>query len=380
VLVKKLAPGDKLFLDGKYDLTGGPYEFPDDFTLEAVQHGGFTITDGDNARETFRLGNRNVMRNVTLSHPNTPKDRTKSTNAKPGIHHSKKIAIVVEDKEDCTFEYCRFEGFISTHLKLNGRRHTIRHCHIVGGYWATYWAPPALDYRVQYTFFQDATGEALKTGRAPDAGTQRPIVEHCVFQGAWRDGIDTTGGFKDGIIRDCIFRRNDVGGVGGGIDLKTAMVPGLNWGQNLANRNVRIERCQFIDLKNAIVLTFNDRDRTMTPATAPRFCPQEIYVNDCIFEKTAEWTIPMRAFLIKGAHTVSWKNLERRGDVILQETTGAMVSDEVRAAVNYNLTGTELPQAAPRPYDEDVPFVHGPQPKVLKITGLSGHDMRQVRR
>ncbi len=380
VMVKQLVPGDRLLLEGKYDLTAGPYEFPDDFVLEAVQHGGFNVLDSaKNPGNTFRLGHRNVMRNVTISHPNAPTTTNKSTNPKRGVDFHTKTTIAVRNKDDCIFEYCRFEGNVGHHIEFeNGNRHIIRHCHVVGGYWAVPFCARCLDFKVQYTFFHDIRGEAIKTLRGRNAGTERAVIEHCIFQGTWRDGIDTTGGFKDSIVRDCVFRRNDVGGVGGGIDIKTVIETKTVEGDmhpNLMNKNITIERCQFIDLPNAIVLTMIDRAGVLTAATAPRWVPQEVYVNDCTFERTSEWQGKvMGVFLVKGGHTLVWRNLQRRGDLpLLRKYSPDKLSDEVNAVLNLDLTGTELPQAAPRPYDESVPFLHGPQESLPRPARANAH-------
>ncbi len=372
-LLKGLGPGDKLVLEARYKLTGGPYQFPDDFTLEAVHDGGFDITDSkDNQQATFSLGDRNVLRNLTLVHPALPPKTEKTTNPQHGEHFFDKVSVLVEDRKECIFEYCRFEGRISHHISFKGgERHVIRNCHVIGGFWSVALAGGCLDFAIQNTFFQDVNGEAVKTCRGRNAGTQRARVENCVFQGCWRDGIDTTGGFKDGVVRDCIFRRNDVNGVGGGIDIKTVIEPKTVDGDlhpNLMNKNIRIERCQFIDVPNAIVITLSDRAETLDAKNAPQWAPHEIYIDDCTFERTADWPDEVRAILMKGGHSVHWKNLQRRGDVVLVRTMmikqfkgRSLGTDEARGVLNVNFNGTELPPAAPRPYSEQVPFVYGPQ-------------------
>lgn len=364
-LVKNLESGDKLVLDARYDLAGGSHQFPDDFTLEAVKDGGFNITDTSNV-STFRLGHRNVLRNLTLSNPNAPRGTKKTTNPKRDVDYVGKKVISVSGKDDCVFEYCKFEGNIGTHIAIGGgNRHVIRHCHVVGGYWAVTFGGACLDWKVQQTYFENVVGECIKTLRGHKVGTQRALIEHCVFQGAWRDGIDTTGGFKDSIIRDCIFRRNDVGGVGGGIDLKklveTATVEG-DLDENVMNKNVRIERCQFIDLPNAVVVSLIDRAGALTAVTAPMWAPHEIQINDCVVEKTEGWQGPVRFLLVKGGHTIRWTDLQRRGDVVLvRKSTFKVGGDEVVGALYTDIGGKECASAAPRSYSGDVPFDHGPR-------------------
>ena len=249
------------------------------------------------------------------------------------------------------------------------------------------WGGGCLDFVVRETFFQDINGEAIKTSRAPNAGTQRALIERCIFQGTWRDGIDTTGGFKDSVVRDCILRRNDVGGVGGGIDIKTVIEPktaDTDMHPDLMNKNIRIERCQFIDVPNAIVITAVDRANRPTVENVKQWVPHEIYIDDCTFERTRDWPNITRAILLKGGHTIRWNNAQRRGDVVFfgtmmprKDSRGTYGESTMAAlaTVNFDVGGTELPVAEPQPYNEDVPFPHGPQralPPRKPVTPASG--------
>ena len=365
-LVRRLKPGDRGLLEDRYELRGGPYPFPDDFVLEAVPGAGFNITD-TSPTTTFFLGNRNVIRNLTVAHPRAPRDTPKTTDPRRDVDYVVKKVFVCDGKDGVVFEYCRFEGNIGSHVSLKGGRgHVLRHSHIMGGYWAVTLEEACLDCTIQYTFFQDVHGECLKTLRGHQAGTQRALIEHCVFQGAWRDGIDTTGGFKDSVVRDCLFRRNDVGGVGGGIDLKKIIEAETVEGDlhpNVLHTNIRIERCEFIDVPNAVVVSLIDRANALTGASAQTWAPHDIHIDDCVVEKTEGWPHPVRFLLVKGGHGICWKDLQRRGDVLLRKESDFKVGrDKVVAALFKDIGGTERPPAAPRPYREKVPFEYGPRP------------------
>jgi hypothetical protein len=373
-LVPRLAPFDELVLDHKYELTGGPYQLPDDFTLSAVQGGGFDVTDTATAGDisVLKLGHRNTLRNVTISSPNAPTRLPDSLEAVKGTDFHGRRIIQSDEKDDCVIEFCRFENNIAHHLLFNGgNRCVVRHNHIAGGFWQVIMYGACLDFHFSYNLVERSVGEAIKTSvssAARSEGTQRTLVEHCIFQGARRDGIDTTGGFKDGIIRDCIFRRNDPGGVGGGVDIKTYYDPPMVPEPNIVNTGIRIERCRFIDVRNAVVLALVDRVPVLTTQELCReYAPHDLQVVDCEFERTIEWPYEVRAFLFKGAHTVEWVNLRRIGTVTLQGT-GIIVGSEVAkqpGVLNFGYSGTELPNGAPRGFDDSVYFVYGPQAGIV---------------
>jgi hypothetical protein len=371
-LVPTLKPFDELVLEHKYELTGGPYQFPDDFTMSAVQGGGFDISDTASAGaiSVFKLGHRNVIRNVTISSPSAPTRLPDSLEAVAGIDFHTRRIIQSDAKDDCVIEHCRLENNIAHHLLFNGgNRCVIRHNHISGGFWQIMMYGACLDFHYAYNFIEKSVGEGIKTGvgnATPPHGTQRTLVEHCIFQGARRDGIDTTGGFKDGIIRDCIFRRNDPGGVGGGVDIKTYYDPPMVPQPNIINTGIVIERCRFIDTRNAIVLSLVDRVPVLTTQELCRaYAPHDLRVVDCEFERTIDWPYEVRAFLFKGAHSVEWRNLRRVGTVTLQGT-GIIVGSAVAqqpGVLNYGFGGTELASGTPRGFDDSVYFIYGPQGK-----------------
>ena len=78
------------------------------------------------------------------------------------------------------------------------------------------------------------------------------LVEECVFQDNLRDGIDTTGGFNDSVVRNTIFRRLGTSGM----DIKSHYESKTGRIEDLSPENVGIliENCLFHDMPNAIVL------------------------------------------------------------------------------------------------------------------------------
>lgn len=67
------------------------------------------------------------------------------------------------------------------------------------------------DHRFHECLFEHSLGDGIKTLRGDAMGVLRPLVGRCVHQHDDRDGIDTTGGFQDGVIDDTIFRTFGLG-------------------------------------------------------------------------------------------------------------------------------------------------------------------------
>ena len=113
-------------------------------------------------------------------------------------------------------------------------------------------------------------------------GTQRATIYNSVFENG-RDGIDTTGGFKDSVISKSIFRNNSVTG----LDLKKCIESSADLSTNYAISNIKITDSQFINNQNGIVVTMLDQAGLLTAANADTQMPHDIQVTNSIFEKTA---------------------------------------------------------------------------------------------
>jgi hypothetical protein len=366
-----LKAGDELALDHTYRISG-THPLPDHFTLSAVKGGGFQVIDATitTTKPFLVLGDRNTLRNLTITYLDTPPLRSSGgAGAKRGVDFSSKTGIAASGKSDLRIENCRLLGSISSHLRLaDCRRPHVTGCHILGGYWTVYLLGDVTDAVFRHTVFEKCQGDGIKTVRG-GSGTQRALVEHCVFQDNGRDGIDTTGGFKDSVVRHCIFRR-----LFSGLDIKNSIDEPADLTSGVRNTGIVIEHCRFTDMANAVTFSTNDRGfvkhgkYVLNATNAPEHAPHDIDINDCIFERTGD--APVRMLLLKGGHTVRYRNARFFGDGIeavkhvnVYETFGPnFVSREVAAVLNYGVTGTlGAPGSPAAPGDVSVPFPCGPR-------------------
>ena len=130
---------------------------------------------------------------------------------------------------------------------------TVRNSQFDGAAYQMRWGGLCTDFRVENSLFQNALVDGIKTMRGGGAGTQRATIYNSVFENG-RDGIDTTGGFKDSVISKSIFRNNSVTG----LDLKKIIESSADLNTNYAVSNIKISDSQFINNQNGIVVTMLD--------------------------------------------------------------------------------------------------------------------------
>ena len=366
-----IKPGDGLVLDHTYRISG-THELPDDITISATKGAGFEVTDATPDRNaTFLvLGDRNLLHNLTITYLDTPKPGPEAgTNPTRGEHFYPLVGIRASDVSDVRIENCRFVGSIGHHIRLiNCERPRIVGCQFIGGYWTVYLMGDVNDAVFRNCVFEQCQGDGIKTGRGPN-GTQRAVVENCVFQDCGRDGIDTTGGWKDSVVRNCIFRR-----LFSGMDIKSYYERLEHVRSGVSNTRILIEDCRFTDMKNCITFSTIDRGvkdhgkHFLTARTAPRYAPHDVDIVDCIFERTGE--APVTMLLMKGGHTIRYRNARFLGEGVqtvryinVFEGFGpGTMSKEAADALNYGVTGT-LGQSgtAGQPGETSVPFDYGPR-------------------
>ena len=377
----ELAAGDELVLEHMYKITG-TYALPENFTLSAVKGAGFEVTDtGEKDNHEFLiLDHKNTLRNLTIRYPNTPTPK-RSTKRIKTVQPRK--GIYAEGKDDLRFENCHFTGHIGQHVRLKGGNNAqFIGCHIVGGYWTVFLVDEVTNPVFRNCVIEKSQGDGIKTGKNPNGGgTQNPLVENCVFQDNARDGIDTTGGWKDAVVRNTVFRR-----VFAGLDIKTHLRTKAHLAPSIRNSGIRIENCRFIDIPNAIVLTTADRglrhrgEHFLTAENAPEHAPHDIDINNCTFGRTGKpghaighstkIQQKMRMLLVKAAHSVHYRNARFFGDDIqlvgifnaYKLSGGKNISKEAFEALNYNIGGTVAgPDAPEKPGETGVSFTYGPQ-------------------
>lgn len=372
--------GDELALDHKYKI-GGTQKLPDDFTLSAVKGGGFDVIDFKSKKDRKKgkqnrflfLGNRNTLRNLTITYIGTPEPSRGAVCPKRGEAFYSGAGITAIGKRDILIENCKLYGSIGHHIKLaDCSSPKILGCHIIGGYWTIIVSGHVTDMFVKNCLIEKCQGDAIKTGRGSGGGTVRPVIEDCVFQDCGRDGIDTTGGWKDSIVRNCIFRR-----LFSGMDIKSFFEKPSHLDNPGSNSNMLVENCKFTDIKSC--MTFSTLDRGswkhkgyfLNPENAKKYAPHDLYVNNCIIERTSSFPRGgIRAFLLKGGHSIHYKNLKFLGEKIrvvdytnVHDTFGPKtLSKEVSDVLNYGVTGTLAPKGeAEKGGDTSVPFKYGPR-------------------
>jgi hypothetical protein len=364
--------GDELRLDHTYRISG-THKLPDDFVLSAVKGGGFDVTDAvsDQNRTFLILGHRTVLRNLTITYLRTPVlGPDAGTNPTRGVHFYPMIGITASGKSDIRIEYCRLGGSVNHHIKLsNCARPQVIGCHILGGYWSTYLSGNVTDAAFRDCLIEECQGDGIKTGRSGSYGVKRALVENCVFQDCGRDAIDTTGGWKDSIVRDCIMRR-----LFSGIDIKSYFERPEHLSLDCSNTGILVERCTFTDMANCITFSTLDRgfarngDYFLNAASAQNYAPHDVDIKDCIFERTG--SLGVRMLLLKGGHSIRYSNAQFWGDGVetvkysnVYETFGPnSLSKEVSDALNHSVSGTLGPTAAARaPGDRSVSFECGPR-------------------
>jgi len=368
--------GDEFILDHTYRV-GGTHKLPDDFTLSAKKGAGFEVTDAKtNGKPLLELGNKTTLNNLTITYLNTPELGVRTH--KRGVDFLDKRGITVSGKSDILIKNCRLEGMISNHISIrNCKQPKVIGCHIIGGFWAV--TGSGKDLVFKECFFEKSCCDGFK------GGADGILFENCVFQHS-RDGIDTTGGLNDAVVRNCIFRRLWVSG----LDLKSHYSRAGDLGRP-ENVGILIEKCLFSDVPNAVVLTtLDDRRRKggedlLTAANMKKYAPHDIDINDCVFGHVEKPLLPskkggygvdypkegehMRLILLKDAYDIRYKDARIFGDRIMPVYIhtiggGKALSKEAADSIDRKATGNILkePATPPKPGDTTVPFACGPQP------------------
>jgi hypothetical protein len=384
-----IAAGHELVLDHTYRINGS-HVLPDEVTLSAVKGAGFEVTDAaetKNNRPLLELGNNTTLRNLTITYLNTPK--LGPTGEKRGKTFTSRLGIQAVGKRDIMIENCRLVGAIGHHLKLvDCHKPKVMGCHIAGGHWSVYMIG-VVDAVFSRCLIEKCQGDAIKTGQGSGGVVRGALVERCVFQDNLRDGIDTTGGFNNAIVRHCIFRRMGVSGmdIKAHYETKTGRIDD----HPPENVGIRIDQCLFHDMPNAFVFTTLDCGRRQGPGhellnagNMKTYAPHDIDIIDCIFghvEKPlrskrdggygvnypSQEGEHMRMIHLKDAYAIRYHNARLFGERIipvLHESIGGSrhLSEEAARAIEATVTGNLLNEAPPpiEPGMTEVPFACGP--------------------
>jgi hypothetical protein len=388
--IGKLKAGEELVLDHKYRISGS-YTLPDNFTLSAVKEAGFDVTDAvepKNNRPLLELGDSCTLHNLTITYLNTPP--LGPTGEKHEVNFTRRLGIQARGKSNLLIENCRLVGSIGHHLKLiDCRKPKIIGCQIAGGHWSVYLVGEVTGPIFRRCLIEKCQGDGIKTGGS--SGVVRgALVENCVFQDNLRDGIDTTGGFNESVVRNTIFRRLRTGGM----DIKSHYESKTGHIADLSPENVGIliENCLFHDVPNGIVLTTLDCGRRMGPGNEllnatnmKKYAPHDIDINECVFghaekplrsrreggygvDYPSEDGEHMRVILLKDAYSIRYRNARLSGDrirpVYVSSIGGSRhLSEEAALAIERTVTGNVLDEPAPpiEPGVVKAPFACGPR-------------------
>jgi hypothetical protein len=386
----QLKQGEELVLEHKYRICGS-FSLPDNFTLSAVNGAGFDVTDAvepKSSRPLLELGDGCTLRNLTITFLNTPP--LGPTGEKHGVNFTRRLGIQARNKSNLLIENCRLVGSIGHHLKLiDCHKPQIIGCHIAGGHWSIYLVGDVTGPVFRRCLIEKCQGDGIKTGGSNKV-VRGALIENCVFQDNLRDGIDTTGGFNNSVVRNTIFRRLRTSGM----DIKSHYESKTGQSADLSPENVGIliENCLFHDMPNGIVLTTLDCGRRAGPghellnATNMRkYAPHDIDINDCVFghaekplrsRRQGGYGVDypsddgeyMRMILLKDAYSIRYRDARLSGDrirpVYVNSIGGSRhLSTEAALAIQRTVTGNVLEKPAPpiEPGMVEVPFACGPQ-------------------
>ena len=326
-----LKAGEELVLDHTYRIDGQSKNrrvLPANFTLSAVKGAGFEVVNlpGKGVGPTvLELGDRNTLRNLSITCVGVP---TEIRTPKNEYKFFSAVGVLAQSKNDILIENCLLDGAITHQIRLSGcERVKVMGCHIIGGFWSVCLIT-VNDIAFWRCLIEKCQGDGIKTVGS-DKVCRNILVENCVFQDNRDDGIDTTGGFNDSVVRNTIFRRLRACGM----DIKSPYFTRAKKGDIEAcdpkNVNILIEKCTFHDVANSLVFTTSAGPHMLTPANVKKFAPHDIDINDCVFGY-AEEPLPkqkggygtydkeggthMHCILLKDAHSIRYRNMRLSGE------------------------------------------------------------------
>lgn len=327
---KVFKSGDIFVLDHMYDISGRQIELPNNFTLAGADGGGLDVQDTKtNLKPLLELGHRNTIQDLTVTHSNELPSGTKSD----------KITFLIEDKNDVQILNTSFEGNVGIFVQVaGGEGLVVKDSHFDGAYYQMRWAGGTVDPYVENTLFENSAGDGIKTSRGNREGVQGAEIVDSVFINNRRDGIDTTGGFKDSRVTDSYFISNGVSA----LDIKTVIEGPEDLNPDLMNKNIVIEGSVFVDHGNTIVVTTLDRAGLLKGKDKLDWTAQDIYLRDSIVEGQANKN--SRVFLVKDSHSIYMEDVELLGRL----NEGEAATKDAFGIEPFNLVNTDVTLGDPR--------------------------------
>ncbi len=336
-LAKTFKPGDTFVFDHMYKISGRDIDLPNNFTLAGGTPGaGINIIDSaTNTHALMELGNANTLIDLTVTHSNTPNN-----------DYVNKISIAANGKDDIKVLNSKFEGNVGILLEIRDVDNlVVKDSEFDGGYYQMR-VTSGENMLVENTLFQNSFGDGIKTSRAAnkfDPVTNATVVDS-VFLNNGRDGIDTTGGFRDSIVKDSVFVGNSVSAM----DIKTAYDEEADFSGPVKNVNILITGSEFIDNHTAVIVTTNDLgDRDyLNPVNALKYASQDITLENSIVENTASTNKKM--LYVKDSYDVHWNNV-----TLLGRINELRVDDRYDLGLPNDISGTNVTTGSPRPSVND---------------------------
>jgi hypothetical protein len=305
-LAKTFKPGDTFVFDHMYKISGSNIELPENFTLAGGAPGaGIDIIDSaTNVNRLLVLNNGNTLTDLTVSHSNSPNVPLTDLNPKSGIHYDNKISILAEG-DNIRILNSYFEGNVAVPLDVRGDNILIEDTEFSGAFYQVRLG--GVDgATIHNSLFQNSLGDGIKTLSGGSDYTKNVLVSESVFLNNNRDGIDTTGGFKDSVVTDSYFVNNF-----SGLDVKSiySVASDLAPGES-TNNNILIRSSEFVNNTNAVVVSTEDRGNYLNAQNAKQYAAGNILIEDSIVE--GNYT---KMYLVKDSYDIHWNNVTLLGEV-----------------------------------------------------------------
>ena len=329
--------------------TNSTISMPNYFTLAGgVQGAGFDRPNTDTSNNALiDLGLGNVVTDLTVTHSDAPQTGYVGGSAQAGVdyHQSRTFNSTADD---VTIKNSSFHGNVSVLIDLSATSNTtIQDCKFDYGLAQVRWLGGVKNITINDTLFDRAMGDGIKSvidDTSDDGFADGINMDGCVFLKANRDGIDTTGGFKNSIVDNSYF----VDPIVSGLDIKTGIdsADNFRFGTPI-NEDILIRNSEFIDCGNAIVLTTLDPAGLLNEGNIRNWAVQNVNVENSTFENIEDIG-QNRIYLVKDSYNAHWNNVLFLGNVIT-DVQQAFLGTTIPEDIN----GTNVTTGSVRPQQPD---------------------------
>ncbi len=303
-----MGAGDTLVLDHMFDIEGSEIQLPENFTLAGADGGGLDIQDTSTNPDPLLFLNDGVsLVDLSFVHLNEPDGK------------GSKILLKSIDNDDVKIINSSFEGNANIFVEfVDGDRLLVQDTSFDGGYYQMRWSGDVLDAKVVNSLFQNSLGDGIKTAPSNGKGVQRAEVIDSVFIRNDRDGIDTTGGFKDSVVSGSHFIENGEKG----IDIKTIVDDRSDLSTDQMNENILISDSTFVDNNKAVALTTLNRANLLGDnVAASEWAANSVHLENIVVENTSSsWYQSVIA--VNDSRDVTWDGMKLVGNLHIVGSDG----------------------------------------------------------